>query len=70
MTLQEELAAADLVGDSSVKTPPIGQGLLAAPEVGCVTSVQGQSTPGRKMISDGSGNDSPIISSRRLAQHK
>ena len=70
MTMQEELVAAHLVSDSSVKTPPIGQGLLAAPEVGRITSVQGQSTPGKKTIGDISINDSPINSSKRLTQKK
>ena len=70
MTLEAELDAAELVSDCSVKTPPVGQGLLSAPEVGCVISVQGQNTPGRKKISESGDIDSPIISSRRLALQK
>ena len=51
VTLQEEIAAADLVSETTVKrTPPSGTGLLKQPEVGSVTSVQGQSTPKTKPV--------------------
>ena len=70
MTLEAEIEAAELVSDCSVTTPPVGQGLLSAPEVGCVISVQGQNTPGRKKISESGEIESPIISSRRLALQK
>ena len=51
MTLQEEIAAADLVSETTVaRTPPSGTGLLKQPEVGSVTSVQGQSTPKIKPV--------------------
>ena len=68
ITLHEKIAAAKLVSDCSVTTPPPGMGLLAAPECGSVTSVQGQSTPSRLKKTGEKEISSPIISSRRLAQ--
>ena len=51
MNLQEEIAAADLVSENTtVGTPPLGLGLLRRPEVGSVTSVQGQSTPKTRQV--------------------
>ena len=68
ITLQEKIAAAELVSDCRVKTPPPGMGLLAAPQCGSVTNIQGQSTPSRLQTLSEKEIISPIISSRRLAQ--
>ena len=69
LSLQEELAAAVLVSKCTIETPPPGEGLLAPPEVGLVTSVQG--TPVRQtQLLQNIEERSPIISSRRLAQQQ
>ena len=67
ISLEEEIAAAVLVSKCTIETPPPGHGLLAPPEVGHVTSVQG--TPIRQaQLQQNTEERSPIISSRRLAQ--
>ena len=65
MTLQEEIVAAELVLDCTVKTPPPGHGLLLPPEVGYVTNVQGQCTPSRLKQTSEAEISSPIISSKK-----
>ena len=68
MTLQEEIVAADLVSDCTVKTPPPGHGLLLPPEVGYVTNIQGQCSPTRLKQTNEAEIASPIFSSKRLAK--
>ena len=65
MTLQEEIVAAELVLDCTVKTPPPGHGLLLPPEVGYVTNVQGQCTPSRLKQTSEAEISSPIFRSKR-----
>ena len=58
VSLEDKLAAAELVSVCTAKTSPGRQGLLFAPEIGFITHVQGQSTPIRHKTSEHSDIDS------------